>query len=929
MPLALTQSRRVRPSRLMTLLLTAALLAGCGASPDEMVASARAYLEKDDPSAAVIQLKNALQEAPEFAEARYLLGKVYYAQDDMAGAVKELQRALRLGYDESLVTPMLARALVRQGEREEVIRTYTGTALKDPKALSDLLTVLGDAQIGVNRDEAARDYGEALKANPDNALASVGLVRVLALDAKYDEALKAIEAVLAKSPDVPEAHATHAEILFARRQLDDGLAALKKAVALKPKDANYRFALVNTLLQTQRVDEGKTQLAEMKATIGVSPVVTYLQAYVDFLEDRLPRARDGIQDVIKLAPGYLPGRLLAGSVFYRLDDQLQAQVNLNKVLEANHSNPVARRLLVMSYLAQRDGTRAIEALQPLLESHGNVSEVLTLAGQAYLLAGDFERSSAFFAKQVDKQPDDARARTRLGISRLAGGEVQEGLKDLGKASDLDSTVGYADFARVTALLRERKFDEALSAQAILEKKMPENPLAKNLRGGILLGKGDLPGARKAFEEALAIQPDFLPAATNLARLDFRDGKVEAARAIYKRILETAPTRADVYLASAELEKAAGGSFETIEALLRKAVSNAPTLLVPKLQLADFLLRSQRKTEALVVAREAASLSPEHPTVLKLLGHAQIANGDVQQAVSAFQKRASLEPDNAEAFMDLGRAQFMNRDPKSAEVNLRRSLNLRQDLFEVQRVLISIMIDDKRFDEALKMSRDLQKQLPESGLGYIFEGDVHVSQNDWAASLPLFRKAHALTPNSQTAVKLHAALARTENAKEADKLADSWLAANPNDTAMTAYIAEYSLTTGRLVPAYTLYKKLNDMVPDKPLVLNNLAWIASQNKDPKAMEYGRRALELAPENPAILDTVGMIEVESGSVEAGIKKIEKASKLAPKAAMISLNLAKAYIKAGRKENARAVLNALTGEYPVGNRFYEEANTLRKTL
>ncbi len=929
MPLPHIQSSRVRPSRLMTLLVTAALLAGCGANPDEMVASARSYLDKNDANAAVIQLKNALQEKPDFPEARYLLGKVYYAQDDMAGAVKELQLALRLGYDESQVTPMLARALVRQGQREEVIRTYTGTALKDPKALSDLLTVLGDAQIGTNRDEAVRDYQEALKANPDNTLASVGLVRVLALDAKYEAALKAIDEVLAKTPDVPEAHATQAEILFALRKLDDGLAALKKAIALKPKDANYRFALVNTLLQTQRLDDGKAQLAEMKTVIGASPVVTYLQAYVDFLEDRLTQARDGIQEVIKSAPTYLPGRLLAGSIFYRLDDQLQAQVNLNKVLEANHSNPVARRLLVMSYLAQRDGARAIEALQPLLESHGNASEVLTLAGQAYLLAGDFERSSAFFAKQVDNAPDDARARTRLGISRLAGGEVEKGLNDLGKASDLDSTGGYADFARVTALLRERKFDEALSAQATLEQKMPDNPLAKNLRGGILLGKGDIPGARKAFEEALKIQDDFLPAATNLARLDFRDGKVDSARAIYKRILEKSPSRADVYLALAELEKAAGGSFETIEDLLRKAVSNAPTLLVPKLQLGDFLLRSQRKTEALVVVREAATMAPEHPTVLKLLGHTQIANGDVQQAVSAFQKRASLEPDNAEALMDLGRAQFMNRDPKSAEANLRRSLSLRQDLFEVQRVLISILIDDKRFDEALSKSRDLQKQLPESGLGYIFEGDVHVSKGDWRSALPLFRKAHALTPNSQTAVKLHAALARTENAKEADKLGDSWLAANPKDMAMIAYIAEYALTQGRLVPAYTLYKQLNEMAPDKPLVLNNLAWIASQNKDPKAMEFGRRALELAPENPAILDTVGMIEVEGGSVDDGIKKLEKASKLAPKSALISLNLAKAYIAGGRKDDARAVLNALTGEYPVGSRFYEEANTLRKTL
>lgn len=929
MPFRAKPSRRFRPSRLMGVLLSAALLAGCGSNPEEMIASARSYLEKDDPNAAVIQLKNALQEKPDLPEARYLLGKINYERGDLAGAVKELQFALRLGYDESLVTPLLARALVRQGQREEVIRTYTGTALKDPKALSDLLTVLGDARISTNRDEATRDYREALKANPDNALAKVGLARAQALDGKFGDALRALDEILAQTPKVPEAHATRAEVLFASGRLDDGLAALKQAIALQPKNPNLRFALVSTLLQARRVDEGKASLAEMKGAIGASPVLTYLQAYVDFLEDRLAPSRDGLQEVIKVAPDYMPARLLAGSVFFRLNDQLQAQVNLNKVLEAAPGNPVARRLLVMSYLAQRDAARAIEALQPLLESYPDAPEVLTLAGQAYLLAGDFERSSAYFAKQVERHPEDARARTRLGISRLAAGEVDAGLADLGQASALDTDAGYADFARVTALLREGKFDDALAAQTVLEKKLPDSPLTHNLRGGILLGKGDQEGARKAFEAALKVDPGFLPAATNLARIEFRAGKADAARAIYQRMLDKSPKRADIQLALAELEMAAGGSFETISGLLRSAVTNAPELLAPKLLLTDYLLRTQHRTEALAAAREAQTAAPAHPTVLRLLGHAQMANGDFQQATTAFQKRVSLEANNAEALLDLGRAQYMSGDAKSAEATLRKSLAVRQDLFEAQRLLISILIADKRFDEPVTLAKGIQKQLPASGLGFVFEGDVHAAKNDWKAALPLFEKAHKLTPSGLTVVRLHAALARNQRGKEADKLAADWLAAHPKDLTTLSYTAEYLLSQQRLDEAFKLYRQINELTPDNALVLNNLAWIASEKKDPQAKEYGERALALAPDNPAILDTVGMIEVAGGGVAAGVKKLEKAHQLAPKSSMVTLNLAKAYIKAGRAGEARELLNALTGEYPVGHRIHEEASALRKTL
>jgi predicted Zn-dependent protease len=147
--------------------------------------------------------------------------------------------------------------------------------------------------------------------------------------------------------------------------------------------------------------------------------------------------------------------------------------------------------------------------------------------------------------------------------------------------------------------------------------------------------------------------------------------------------------------------------------------------------------------------------------------------------------------------------------------------------------------------------------------------------------------------------------------------------------MKAYLAEYALANKHYDRAYQLYLEIDAQAPDRPSVLNNLAWVASQRNDPKAIDFARRALALAPESPAILDTAGMIEVAQGDVDAGVRKVEKAVQLAPKAPAIRINLAKAYIKAGRKDDARNLLNALTGEYPVGTPVYEEANALRKTL
>ncbi|HMU16047.1 MAG TPA: PEP-CTERM system TPR-repeat protein PrsT, partial [Thauera aminoaromatica] len=92
---------------------SALVLVGCGETPEQMLASAKSFLEKQDFDAAGIQLKNALQENANLAEARFLLGRVNLRQGTVAGAVKELERALELGYPRDAVAAELAPALVR------------------------------------------------------------------------------------------------------------------------------------------------------------------------------------------------------------------------------------------------------------------------------------------------------------------------------------------------------------------------------------------------------------------------------------------------------------------------------------------------------------------------------------------------------------------------------------------------------------------------------------------------------------------------------------------------------------------------------------------------------------------------------------------------------------------------------------------------
>ncbi|HEY9380605.1 MAG TPA: tetratricopeptide repeat protein, partial [Burkholderiales bacterium] len=124
-----------------------------------------------------------------------------------------------------------------------------------------------------------------------------------------------------------------------------------------------------------------------------------------------------------------------------------------------------------------------------------------------------------------------------------------------------------------------------------------------------------------------------------------------------------------------------------------------------------------------------------------------------------------------------------------------------------------------------------------------------------------------------------------------------------------------------------YKVILNAEPHNALVLNNMAWASAQQKDPHAIEYAQKAYDIAPTNPAIMDTLGTLLVDKGEVERGLPLLEKAVKLAPAAPAIRINYAKALIKAGKGQAARTELQSLVNHENA--QVKSEAETLLKTL
>jgi len=109
------------------------------------------------------------------------------------------------------------------------------------------------------------------------------------------------------------------------------------------------------------------------------------------------------------------------------------------------------------------------------------------------------------------------------------------------------------------------------------------------------------------------------------------------------------------------------------------------------------------------------------------------------------------------------------------------------------------------------------------------------------------------------------------------------------------------------------------------VLNNLAWVLDQLKDPRAREFAERAQELAPNDPAALDTLASVLLRRGETDRAIDLLLRAVTLAPDNADVRLHLAQAWLKSGNKPKARRELEVLVA----GFKDYPKISDARRML
>jgi putative PEP-CTERM system TPR-repeat lipoprotein len=238
------------------------------------------------------------------------------------------------------------------------------------------------------------------------------------------------------------------------------------------------------------------------------------------------------------------------------------------------------------------------------------------------------------------------------------------------------------------------------------------------------------------------------------------------------------------------------------------------------------------------------------------------------------------------------------------------------------------LDAGRQKEALAVARDVQRQKPKQSIGYALEGDIHSARKNWTDAAAAYRAGLDRVKSTNLAVKVHSALREGPNDTAAEQFAATWLKENPKDGTFRMYLAQAAAAAKKYSAAAQQYHKLLETNPNDAVALNNLAWAEFHLNNPKAIAYAEKANGLVPNQPAIMATLGVLLFETGDKARGLDMLKKASAIAPRAANIRLDLAKALIKVGQKDAARKELDELE---KLGQEFsgHAEVTQLKRNL
>ena len=632
------------------------------------------------------------------------------------------------------------------------------------------------------------------------------------------------------------------------------------------------------------------------------------------------------------------------------DDAKAAIIQLKTALQQNPDLPEARYLLGKALLASGDAAGAALELRKALDLRHPEDQVVPELARALYVQGDYQRLTEQFGQTVLANPT-AEADLKVTLARTYGGLGRRDLARSAAEAALKASPEHGPARLFMARLQADTgdVDGALSAIEGLLAGGSQDPEAWQIKGDLLfLGKRDADGALKAYRQAIALKPNFVPAHSGamtvlLSQQDLEGAKTQLAQ--LQKVLPNHPqTRyfaGNVALLGKDLDKAR----EIAQQLLRSAPDNPRILqlagaveferrawlqaenhLSRALQIAPGLdtarrllvlthLQRAEPAKALVVLQPLLDRPNPPAAVYSMKAQAHLQAGDLADAEAAFAQAAKINPDDKRSLTALAISKVIKGDATEGLAEL-QSLAADEDSSVADLPLIATLVRKKDFPAALKAIDALEKKQPDKPVAANLRGRVLLAQGDRAGAEKAFEQALKIQPSFFPAAAALAQLALADKRPDdAKKLLDAVLKADPRNAQALIASAGLKARTGapreEIIGMFTsaIQQAPGDAAPRLALINYQLSL-----KDVKAaLGTAQQAVAALPDHAGLLDALGRAQAASGDTNQAVASFNKLAQLLPNSPAPFLRLADVQWAAKNQDAAVQALKRALGVDP----------------
>ncbi|AKH38012.1 MULTISPECIES: tetratricopeptide repeat protein [Nitrosomonas] len=464
-------------------------------------------------------------------------------------------------------------------------------------------------------------------------------------------------------------------------------------------------------------------------------------------------------------------------------------------------------------------------------------------------------------------------------------------------------------------LRARQLDEAEKAVALWIELEPDSTNARQAAAALFVSTGKLDKARPHLLKLLSSDKETVDKAfMHLSRLLSRHDDKKAA---LKLLQQLAIPYSDLPEAHFAISQAAWNANQLDLALdeMKKALALRPDWEIAAIHQGR-ILQKMANAEAMTFYENYLAKYPKANDMRIAYVRMLMADKNFLSARDQFQKLMTENPFNADIALAVGLLSLELNDFDSAEANFKKALELGyEDANNLHFNLARIYEVTQRPDAALKAyqqvsggERYLPAQIRIAVLLLKEEGINRARQH-----------LHQLTPeNEQQRAQLilaEAQLLREVNAHyEVFKLLDKNLEKTPDQPELLYDRALAADKIGKFDIVEKDLRRLIELKPDNAHAYNALGYSLAERglRLPEALALIKKAVELSPEDPYIMDSLGWVYYRMGNFREGLNYLNLAFTTRPDPE-IAAHLGEVLWVKGAKEDAEKVWRSALEAHP----------------